>query len=196
MFRQNPLRTGTDLRNPCGHSEAADRFCDVVNGTFYAEAVDWLVAESITTGVTATRFAPSQVLTRAQMVTFLWRQEGSPTGYPDPAFTELSSAAYYADAVQWARHTSVTHGTSPGVCSPDKEVTRGQLVTLLWRRAGFPSASRPRFSDVSPGDFFATAAGWARANRITNGTSPTEFSPRDPVTRGKAATMLYHEATN
>lgn len=196
MFRHNAMRTGTNPENACGHSQAAGAFCDVLNGTYYAEAVEWMVEQSITTGVSPTLFGPNSALTRAQMITFLWRQEGSPLGFAGHGFSDVPAASYYANAVRWAKHHGITTGTSATTFSPDDDVTRAQLVTLLWRRAGEPTAAPSGFADVPAGRYYSAAIDWARANGITNGTSPTTFSPDDAVTRGQAAALLHREATS
>ncbi len=137
MFRQNPQRTGRTVGDLCALNQATGRFCDVPAGTWYTDAVEWMAAASITTGVSPGRFGFGLELSRAQMITFLWRQEGEPTGYPDHGFVDVGSSVYFDDAVAWAGR-SITTGTSSTTFSPGVAVTRAQLVTLLWRRAGSP----------------------------------------------------------
>lgn len=195
MFRHNPRRVGTDPEYPCGHSRASGDFCDVLQGTFYANAVGWMVDQNITKGFSPTIFGPSAGLTRAQMITFLWRQEGMPTGHPAHGFIDVAAGSYYDDAVRWAKAAGVSAGTSATTFSPDNAVSRAQLVTLLWRRAGKPDHAASDFVDVPPGHYFSSAVYWAAAVGVTKGTAPGYFDPHGQVTRGQAAALLHREAT-
>ncbi|MEM7140536.1 MAG: S-layer homology domain-containing protein [Actinomycetota bacterium] len=194
MFRQGATRQASIDADLCGFSNSGS-FCDVVASDYYADAVDWMVAEEITTGVSDLLYGPNQNLTRAQMVTFLWREAGEPTGFGHHGFVDVAANAYYADAVRWAKATGITTGTSPSTFSPNQNVTRAQLVTLLWRREGEPAAPAPaEFSDVAVGRYFTAAVGWAKVHDITTGTSPSTFAPESPVTRGQAAAFLHRAA--
>ena len=83
MFRHSALRTGSPADSWCGLVGASGPFCDVPGGLYYSRSVEWMFGADITTGVAPGLFGPLLVLSRAQMVTFLWRQAGQPTGYPD-----------------------------------------------------------------------------------------------------------------
>ena len=108
-------------------------FVDVDVNMWYGEAVLWAVEKGITNGVDATHFAPSQGCTRGQVVTFLQRYlNGKVSGASNP-FTDVSSGAYYYDAVLWAVNKGITNGTSPTTFSPEATCTRGQIVTFLYR---------------------------------------------------------------
>jgi hypothetical protein len=89
-----------------------------------------------------------------------------------------------------------TKGTSDTAFSPDADVTRGQMVTFLWRLAGQPSASAPcTFSDVDQSRYFADAIAWASENSITTGYAGTDkFGPEDKCTREQIVTFLYRYA--
>lgn len=111
----------------------ADSFTDVLKDSYYAKAAAWAVENGITSGVSATEFAPDATCTRAQIVTFLWRAEKAPAVDAESAFTDVESDAYYADAVQWALKNGVTNGISASAFNPDASCTRAQIVTFLWR---------------------------------------------------------------
>lgn len=196
MFRRDALRNGAaDVTGAsCGFSSSGT-FCDVTDSVYYSDAVSWMVAAGITTGMSDLLYGPNENLTRAQMVTFLWREAGEPTGHGAHGFADVPAGAFYADAVAWAKATGITTGTSATTFSPNQNVTRGQLVTLLWRREGEPSASAPaEFLDVPAGRYYSAAVGWAKTNGITTGTSAFTFSPESPVTRGQAAAFLHRAA--
>ena len=147
----------------------------------------------MTNGTSATTFGPNVTVTRAQMVTFLWRAYGSPEITGANPFTDVSTSDYYYDAVLWAVTNGVTTGTSATTFSPDAPVTRAQAVTFQWRAAGSPVVSGSSFSDVAADAYYVNAVTWAVANGITNGTSGTTFSPDAAVSRAQAVTFLWRE---
>ena len=108
-------------------------FTDVASGSYYYDAVQWAVAQGITTGVTPTTFSPDTLCTRGQAVTFLHRANNSPKGDGGNTFVDVVSDAYYADAVQWAVSNNITNGTGLNTFSPDNRCTRAQIVTFLYR---------------------------------------------------------------
>ena len=168
-------------------------FTDVTDDAYYADAVVWAVSKSITSGATATTFAPNASCTRGQMVTFLWRAAGSPAPEAaDAAFTDVASGAYYEKAVAWAVENNVTTGTSATTFSPGATVTRGQSVTFLWRANGSAAAAgASAFTDVAASAYYASAVAWAVENNVTNGTGAATFSPNADCTRAQIVTFLY-----
>ena len=107
-------------------------FTDVPVGSYYYDAVLWAVENGIAKGTSETTFGSDASCTRAQIVTFLYRAFGTPTG-GDAAFADTTPNAYYAEAVRWAVATGVTTGTSNTTFSPNADCTRAQIVTFLWR---------------------------------------------------------------
>lgn len=104
-------------------------------------------------------------------------------------------AKYYYDPVYWAYSRGITTGTSPTTFSPDDKVTRGAIVTFLYRTAGEPDVSDDMpFTDVKKGAYYEDAVKWAVELDITTGTSPTTFSPNEPCTRAQIVTFLYRFA--
>ena len=168
-------------------------FTDVSEDAYYADAVLWAVANGVTYGTSATTFSPDMAVSRAQMVTFLWRAHGSPKATGANPFTDVSTSDYYYDAVLWAVANGVTNGTSATTFSPDMAVTRAQAVTFQWRAAGSPVVSGSSFDDVAADAYYGNAVTWAVANGITNGTSGTTFSPDVVVSRAQAVTFLWRE---
>ena len=169
-------------------------FWDVSASAYYYDAVLWAVEEEITSGTSDTTFSPNASCTRAQAVTFLWRAAGSPA--PDSRknpFRDVSSNAYYYDAVLWAVENGITSGTSANTFSPNGTVTRAQTVTFLYRAAGSPAASGSSFTDVPSNAYYAAAVRWAVSHNITSGTSSSTFSPNGFCTRGQIVTFLYRD---
>ena len=104
----------------------------------------------------------------------------------------LDTTAYYYEAVRWAAEADVTAGTDSMHFSPNATVTRGQVVTFLYRAAGSPKVTTTNsFRDVGNNDYFYDAVRWAVSKKITAGTGPTAFSPNDPCTRAQIVTFLY-----
>lgn len=172
---------------------AEGTFADVSPDAYYADAVEWAVANGITGGTTATTFSPNNPCTRAHAVTFLWRAAGEPepetTAMP---FTDVAEGAYYYDAVLWAMENGITEGTTETTFSPDAPCTRAQIVTFLWRSEGKPAPqSAMGFTDVAAGAYYFDAVAWAVENGITNGTSAAAFSPYNTCTRAQIVTFIY-----
>jgi len=192
MFRKTADRTGRIVGSTCDLITQQRSFCDVPPGSYYEAATTWMVANGITKGVSPTAFGPDLALPRAQMVTFMWREAGSPAAGSATGFADVAGSAYYAQPVSWARANGITKGTSATTFSPDVIVSRAQMVTFMWRRAGSPRVSPASgFVDVSPSAYYAQPVSWARANGITKGTSSSTFSPDAAVTRAQAAAMLH-----
>lgn len=108
-------------------------FGDVKLGSFYEQAVAWAVENGITGGTGEGMFSPDATCTRAQSVTFLYRASGSPAVSDKAEFSDVSTTAFYADAVAWAAKKGITTGIGGGLFGSDNDCTRGQIVTFLWR---------------------------------------------------------------
>ena len=108
-------------------------FEDVLDGSYYYEAVLWAVENGITVGTSATTFSPELTCSRAHIVTFLWRAANSPSARTVNPFTDVATDAYYNDAVLWVVKHKITAGTTLSTFSPDEGCTRAQIVTFLYR---------------------------------------------------------------
>lgn len=175
-------------------TEPENPFTDISKNDYFYDAVLWAADKGITSGVTDTLFAPNASCTRAQMVTFLWRANGSPKATGVNPFTDVSADAYYYDAVLWAAEKGITSGTTATTFSPDATLTRGQTVTFLWRANGSPAVSGGSFSDVAADAYYASGVAWAVSEGITSGTGGNNFSPDAPCTRAQIVTFLYRDA--
>ena len=119
-----------------------------------------------------------------------------PTPEPTPEetvkFSDVSTSAYYYDAVKWAVENGVTDGLSATTFGPYESCTRAQIVTFLWRAAGSPEPKAMNsFTDVHASAYYAKAVAWAVENGITNGMTVTTFAPDETCTRGQSVTFLY-----
>ena len=108
-------------------------FVDVDSNAYYYNAVLWAVEQGITSGMTADHFMPDSIVTRAQTVTFLFRNAGSPDVGDGTYFEDVSTDAYYCDAVLWAAVEGITSGMTASQFAPDNICTRAQIVTFIYR---------------------------------------------------------------
>ena len=188
-------------------------FLDKVDTTFYTISIDgmykdvqnykdfwydptyYLAGLGVVKGYdNGTKFKPDNDCTRAQMVTFLWRLNGSPKPKTTSTkFTDIKKSDYYYNAVLWAVEQGITTGTSKTKFGPSGVCTRGQTVTFLWRMAGKPSVGNAncKFKDVKKGDYFYDAVIWASGKKIVAGYSDGTFKPADKCARRQMVTFLY-----
>ena len=168
-------------------------FVDAPASSYFYEAVMWAVESGVTTGVSANRFDPNGVCTRAQAMAFLWRAAGSPAPKSRAMpFADIPAGSYYYDAVLWAVENGITKGTSNTTFSPDDTCTRAQIVSFLWRSEKTPAAgSRNPITDVKPNAYYLDAVLWAVESGITKGTTATKFSPDADCTRAQIVTFLW-----
>ena len=116
----------------------------------------------------------------------------------DTGFSDVDAGAWYAGAVEYVRDNGLMSGVSDTAFAPDESMTRGMLVTTLYRLAGSPPLANENlgypFADV-PGDaWYADGVYWARLNGVVSGYSDERFGPDDPVTREQAAAILWRYA--
>jgi len=181
------LETQTPPPAPVQQPEKTEgSFLDVRATDYFAEPVRWAVAQGITAGTSKTAFSPGENCTTAQILTFLWRANGS----PEPAassFPGLTGKEYYAKAVCWAAEKGLIEGT----VFSNVPCTRAQCVTYQWILAGKPPAAPAVFSDVPYDASYAQAVAWAVKAGITGGMTRTTFAPDRVCTRGQIVTFLY-----
>ena len=117
--------------------------------------------------------------------TFVKEAETSP-------FRDVSTNAYYYEAVKWAQEKGITDGIGNDLFGSDLPCTRSQIVTFLWRAAGSPEpkGNSASMTDVVPGSYYEKAVAWAIENGVTNGTGDGKFSPDATCTRAQAVTFL------
>ena len=113
---------------------------------------------------------------------------------PSP-FSDVSTSAYYYEAVKWAREKGITGGIGNGLFGPNRPCTRAQIVTFLWRAAGSPVVNYAMdMTDVAEGTYYAEAVRWALSEGITTGTGDTAFGPDAACTRAQAVAFLFRYA--
>jgi hypothetical protein len=193
---ETPLRTAS-IKNSDGSrhlvvSGEPFPYTDVTSGSYYYDAVNWADLLGITEGVGDGKFDPAGSCTRAQMVTFLWRAAGKPEPKTvDCPFTDVDPQAYYYKALLWAYENGIVQGIGGGRFAPDGYCDRAQAVTFLFRALGGRADGSIPFGDVAEGQYYSDAVKWAWENGVTEGTTPSTFSPDDDCLRCQIVTFLY-----
>lgn len=170
-------------------------FTDVPKSAYYENPVIWALNNGVTSGTSATTFAPGETCTRGQVVTFLWRAKGS----PEPAstinpFTDVKASDYFYKAVLWAVEKGITSGTSATTFSPNATCTSGQVVTFLWRSNDSPKAtSTSSLAAQYSGQYYSDAVAWVDSTGMLAGTG-TVFTPNSNSPRADIVTYLYRNA--
>ena len=171
-----------------GPSVGSSGFSDVADSDYFAQPVKWAVGKGITNGTGAMTFGPKSSCTTAQILTFLYRANGSPSVSASNPFADVAPSDYYYASARWAGEKGLGTGRS---LNASTGCTRGNVVTYLWKLAGSPAASGGAFTDVAAGSDLAKAVAWAVSQGLTNGTTSTTFSPDKVCTRGEIVTFLY-----
>ena len=192
---------------------AGTGFTDVSPDSPFYKAIQWAVVypseeNPITNGTTPTTFSPKSTCTRAQIITFIWRYQGSPTVIIEPNPYDDTEGGYFKMAAAWANYNDYETGRKnerprQQLFEGDTLCTRLAAVVYLWKLNGRKSGNTDyakKFTDMTgTGNPYSyeelEAVGWAVRNGITNGTSETTFSPLTTCTRGQIVTFLhrYHK---
>jgi hypothetical protein len=178
-------------------------FVDVPGGSHFDQAVRWLKAHQITTGLGGSSrvFGPAVAVNRGQMAAFLWRMMDRRTAPGSCGFADVAPSAFFARSTCWLKDRDITTGVGgvTSVFAPTRDLTRGEMALFLWRLAGRPLGSPPStFTDLADGAAYVPAVAWLVANSITTGVNgdPTRFAPGAVVTRAQMASFLYRLASN
>lgn len=171
---------------------AESRFSDVPEGASYAEAVNWAAEQGYVNGYNDGRFGINDNVVRQQLAAILYRAAGSPAASGTTRFSDVAAGAYYVDAASWAADNGLINGYQDGRFGVGDNVTRQQVIAILWRWAGSPDASAEDYTDDSAISGYAqTAVDWSRANSIMAGREDGRFDPAAPATRVEITLALY-----
>ena len=184
------------------HKISSENFIDVTpenTGIWSADAVDFASDMRLVNGTGEKTFSPDATMTRAMLVTVLYRAAGSPDMTVTTNFTDLDPNSYYYNAVVWANAMGVVTGTSETTFTPDAPVTREQIAVILFRYAdllgttdGVTGANLDVYADHDQvSDYAIRGMSWAVSRGIITGTSETTLSPNDPATRAQVVVMLH-----
>ena len=185
-----------DTQKPCdGGADCPSRsFTDLRSvGTWYHEAVDYVLRNGLMGGYGNGLFGPDNHLSRAQLAQILYNREGKPAVTGGSAFTDVAPSAWYATAITWAAECGIVGGYGNGMFGPNDNITREQLAVMLWRYSGSPVATNKElhFNDESEISGYALEAlRWAVENGILNGYGDGRLGPQRQATRAQVAQML------
>ncbi len=163
------------------------------------DAICWAWEQGLFSGTTEDRFSPNKKLERGMLSQVLYRMAGEPLSFGASPFSDVSSKAYYYDAVRWAFENGIVDGVGNDRFNPKGPITREQLAVMLHRYAGLPEAADPEaFASFSDGGqvsgWARSAINWAVEEGILNGKSGNRLDPKGNATRAEAATMLQRFA--
>ncbi len=194
--------TGADYK-PCngGAGCPSAKFKDIKKSHWFHESVDFAVTYGLFSGTSSTTFSPNANMTRAMLVTVLWRYAGQPKGGKN-TFTDVKNGQWYTDAVTWAAKNGVVTGVGNNKFNPNGNVTREQLATILYRYAIANEidvryrAEMSLFSDYNKVSSYADkAVYWAVAVKLINGADG-KLMPQGKATRAQVAAILTRFVQN
>lgn len=175
----------------------SEKFADAPNKDDWAhEGIDYCVATGLMNGVSDTAFAPKDTVTRAQLVTILYRVAGSPSVEFKATFEDVPSGLWYTEPIEWAAENGIVNGVAPGVFNPMGYITREQIATILFRYSGDegPSGRLSRFPDGYTAHPYAEQAlAWATEYHYLNGidvNGVTILAPQSNATREQIAAII------
>ncbi len=172
-------------------------FHDVTEGDWFYDAVRYAYENGLMDGVGDSLFAPNSQTTRAQLVTILYRLEGEPEVSGTSGFSDVAAGIWYTDAVAWAAANGIVNGTTDTTFAPGEDITREQLVTVLYRYAeakGYDVSARVDLSAYPDANqiqsYAAESVAWAVAEGLIQGFEDNTLRPAGNATRAQIATIL------
>ena len=172
-------------------------FLDVNEGDWFYDAVAYAYENGLMDGVGGNRFAPNSETTRAQLVTILYRMEGQPAVSGDLPFTDVEAGTWYTNAVVWAAQNGIVNGVGDDTFAPGNDLTREQLVTILYRYAeskGYDVSASADLAGYPDGEaiqaYAREAMAWAVAENIIRGMEDDTLKPAGNASRAQIATIL------
>ena len=178
-------------------------FVDVKESDWYYDEVQFAVSNGLFNGVGNDKFDPNGSMTRAMLVTVLYRLEGEPAVRGTSPFTDVSNNIWYTDAVIWAEDNGIVNGVGDNKFDPNSSITREQMAAVLFRYAQYKkydtSASNglSKYSDFSSISAYSlNALKWANAEGLITGRTTTTLAPKGTATRAEVAAILYRFVEN
>lgn len=176
-------------------------FHDVNDSYWYYDDVLYAYLNGLMDGISVNDFGATQNTTRAQVVTILWRLTGEPRATRDNKFKDVSSSAYYNNAISWAVDAGIVDGFDAYTFKPTANVTREQLAAILYRYAAYMNLSTKgasnllKFDDYySIGTWARDAMAWANYHGLINGVGYSKIDPKGYATRAQVAAILHRFA--
>lgn len=197
-----PIKPAVDNTKPASDSKPKLPFTDVSTSDWFYSDVMFVYENGLFSGTDSRSFSPNASMTRAMLVTVLYRLEGEPAGTGSSSFSDVRSGSYYEKAVAWAAANGIVTGTGSTSFSPDVKVTREQLAAILYRYAQYKKldtdagAKLDSFSDAGNVSGYASEAlSWAVSEGLINGASG-RLMPKGDATRAQVAAILHRFVEN
>ena len=174
-------------------------FTDVKAGSWYEEAVIYAVENNLLKGVSETEFAPDAVMTRAMLVTVLYRLENTTEKPKSHSFTDVKAGEWYADAIAWAVENGIVEGVSETEFAPNDSITREQLSVVLYRYAQYKEQDTSIGEDTNIlsytdaeeiSQYAISAIQWMVGAGLINGETDSTINPKSNSTRAQVAVIL------
>lgn len=174
-------------------------FSDVKKEDWYFDCVCYAEKRGLISGVSNTEFAPDESLTRAMLVTILWRNEQQPEVMYEMEFDDTDESAYYFEAVRWAASNNIVSGYSETEFAPNENITREQLAVIMYRYAQYKGYDTIISEDTnilsyndydSISEYAIGAIQYAVGSGLMHGSSEMFLRPKDNTTRAEAAAIL------
>ena len=170
-----------------------EKFDDVTNTDWFYDAVKYVNNAGLMNGTADRSFSPGLDMSRAMVVTVLWRIQGSPDPTVTGTFGDVAEGQWYSKAIYWANEKGIIQGYA-GKFDPSAAITREQLATILYRYTGSPATdgTLDSFADAPAISSWAkTALCWTVEKKLISGVTATLLSPQTTATRAQVATILF-----
>lgn len=173
-------------------------FLDVKKEDWYYDSICYTEQNKLFSGISNTNFAPNEPLTRAMLVTVLYRAEGEPAVNKSTTFADVESGSYYENAVIWAQQNGIINGISETEFAPDVNITREQIAAIIYRYAKLKNtapegtwAIRLDYADLADlSDYASEAVMYCKLKNIMQGRENNKFAPKANTTRAETAAIL------
>ncbi len=191
---ETPVTPGTD------DGEDDVRFTDLGNYAWAADSINALADEGIVNGTSEDKFSPAANVTRAMLVTVLYRLEGEPATNRSIPFSDVDLGAYYANAVIWAKQNGIVNGVTENEFAPNVNITREQFAAILYRYAKFKgydvsvgeNTNILSYDDAdSISEYAIEALQYTVGAGIMKGRTESTLNPKDTATRAEMAVILH-----
>ncbi len=174
------------------------KFKDLNVSAWYHLDTDYVIRNGLMKGMSEDEFAPSLNLTRAMLVTVLYRLEGEPATNRSIPFADVDMGAYYANAVSWAKQNGIVMGVTENEFAPDDNITREQIAAILFRYSiykGMDAVTMEEnlhFDDAAEiSEYAISALNWAVGRGLLKGRTETTLNPKELATRAEIAAILH-----